>query len=202
MCSSGSFYQIFFSRFTANFMHPVFLPTCLLASICACWMYSQHALGSGQRNTLICRRVCILGTFSNPSLTFGDRMQLFLLPFFPPFFERAADASRRTLPGLCGAVLSILWRRAASGAVVGTTGLIEVTTSALSALCLRCQPVRPKINCYAARQDRKMSAHVRAPFAPPPTITTTTLPEWRQMFHSRHVWRFLDAVPAPTPAAC
>lgn len=139
----------------------------LLASICACWMYSQHALGSSQRNTLICRRVRILGTFSNPSLTFGDRMQLFLLPFFPPFFERAADASRRTLPGLCGAVLSILWRRAASGAVVATAGLIEVTTSALSALCLRCQPARPKINCYAARQDRKMSAHVRALFAPP-----------------------------------
>lgn len=166
-------------------------------------MYSQHALGSGQRNTLICRRVHILGTFSNPSLTFGDRMQLFLLPFFPPpFFEQAADAFRRTLPGLCGTVLSILWCRAASGAVVATTGLIEVTTSALSALCLRCQPARPKINCYAARQDRKMSAHVRAPFAPLPPPFNPTLPEWRQMFHSRHVWRFLDVVPAPTPAAC
>lgn len=61
---------------------------------------------------------------------------------------------------LFNTVLSILSGCMAGGIVTAPTGLIEVTPNALSALCLRCQPELPKINCHAMWQDRKMSVRV------------------------------------------
>lgn len=65
----------------------------------------------------------------------------------------------------------------ARGTVMEPTGLIEVTPSALSALCLRCQPALPKINCHAMWQDREMLKE---------RVGAARPPERKQMFRSRN----------------
>lgn len=70
--------------------------------------------------------------------------------------EQLIPLFRQRFAKIFSAVLSILQDCMARGIVMKPTGLIEVTQSALSALCLRCQPALPKINCHAMWLDRKM----------------------------------------------
>lgn len=123
--------------------------------------------------------------------------------FLPPVSSAAADASHCRLHCRCcqdcSATLlsiSLWWRRwpaAASGAIVTTTGLIEVTSCVLSALCVRCQP--------AASQNKLLcsSSSLVSPPQPASHSPPAPFPPWMKTCVCR---AFLETVLASTALAC